>query len=77
MKLLTDCTQMSLDQWQQFMKNTRPFSGRKLRKLIKENIPELYDRLGLDYHNPYESQCLKGDGYYVYVHSAIEYFIAK
>lgn len=75
MWLETFCSSISKDEWNEYMKGTHSCSGRLLRKKIKEHIPQLYHDLCLDYYNPWEDQARKKDGLYVYVHSAIEYFI--
>jgi hypothetical protein len=72
---ITDCTTMTINQWDRLMEGTTKANGSKIRKIIKEHLPLVYDKLALDFYNPYESQCVKKPGLLVYVHSGIEYFI--
>jgi len=48
---------------------------RKVVKLIKQHLPDLYDDLGLNYYNPWCSQTYRSkDGRYIIItHSMIEY----
>lgn len=73
----TNCTEISITQLKQLMKNARPCSYRLLVKKIEKEIPNLYHALALDFPNPYASQCKSTPTHYILVHSAIEYFIRK
>jgi hypothetical protein len=80
MQMLTlecDCSQISLSEWESLMENAVDADGEALRKKIKEDIPELYEALALDFYNPYEQQSQETETHYIYVHSAIEFFLRK
>ena len=73
----TNCTQVSLSEWERLTKGARKCSYKKLVKLIKENIPELYDNLVLNFPNPFANYCKQTKTHYILNHSGIEYFIHK
>lgn len=70
-----DCTSITITQHEKFMENSTKANGKKIRQLIKNNCPDLYENLGLDFPNPYEHKSRKKDGMLIYVHSSIEYFL--
>ena len=69
------CVGINQDKWDEYMAGTKPACGKRIRGIIKKNLPDLYNDLALDFPNPYEGQCVRKKGLLVYVHSAIEYFI--
>jgi hypothetical protein len=69
------CCDISELKWDELMNGSKKANGSKIRKLIKNKIPDLYNALALDFNNPYESQSQKTNTHYIYVHSAIEYFL--
>jgi len=69
----TDCTAISSRKWEGLMQGAKRTDKRKLNKLVKEQIPELYESLALQYYNPYNYY--KTKTHYVLVHSSIEYFL--
>ena len=71
------CETISLSKWERLMQGARKASYKKLVRLIKKEIPELYSSLSLDLHNPWENDCKQTKTHYILVHSAIEYFIRK
>lgn len=71
------CADLSLNQWKERMKGIKPISYKWLVARIKKHLPQLYEDLLLQYHNPYENKCGVTKEYYILVHSAIEYFIKK
>jgi hypothetical protein len=76
MEYITNCTSISLIEWERLMKGAKKCSGRLLRKkIIKEN-PEIAESLALQYINPFEEQCKRNskNRVAIYVHSGIEYF---
>lgn len=77
MYLECTCSSITEEQWERLMNNARRVSYKKLLSLIKDNLPDLYYGLGLNYRNPYSTQCRQTDTHYILVHSAIEYFIRK
>jgi hypothetical protein len=70
----TDCTSINITKHEKLMSNSTKANGKKIRKLIKENCPDLAESLGLNFPNPYEHKSRKKEGLLIYVHSAIEYF---
>lgn len=77
MYLECTCADITEKQGERLMSNARRVSYKKLLSLIKNNMPDLYYGLGLNYHNPYSADCRQTDTHYILVHSAIEYFIRK
>lgn len=73
----TNCTEVSMEQWKELMKNNRKCSYKKLVNRIKKELPELYLSLCLEMPNPYGWQSRQTKTHYILVHSAIEYFIRK
>ena len=71
------CETISLSKWERLMQGARKASYKKLVRLIKKEIPELYSSLSLDLYNPWENDCKQTKTHYILVHSAIEYFIRK
>ncbi len=49
--------------------------GKKIRTLIKKQIPDLYNALGLNFKNPFEKQSKKTKEYFIYCWSGVEYFL--
>ncbi len=73
----TNCTCVSINEWNQLMKGARKCSYNRMVSKIKRELPDLYRELSLNYYNPFESQCKQTRTHYILVHSAIEYFIHK
>ena len=73
----TNCTYVSIDEWNQLMKGARKCSYKRLVSKIRRELPELYFDLCLNIYNPFEGQCKQTKSHYILVHSAIEYFIRK
>lgn len=73
----TNCTCIDIQEWEKLMKGAKQFSYSKLKKLIKEQVPELYDSLALDFYNPWEDATKETKTHYILVHSGIEYFFRK
>lgn len=69
------CADISIGKWEILMKNARRMNKKILNKLVKQNLPELYNALSLDLFNPYNY--FQTPTHYILVHSAIEYFIRK
>lgn len=74
---VANCSEISLRRWEQLMAGAVKANGSKIRKMIKEQIPELYSGLSLNFYNPYEANCKKTKTHYIYVHSSIEYFLER
>lgn len=77
MYLECTCADVTQKQWDRLMYKARCMPYKKLLSVIKKNLPDLYYALGLNYPNPYSTQCRQTDTHYILVHSAIEYFIRK
>ncbi len=71
------CETISLSKWERLMQGARKASYKKLVRLVKKEIPSLYESLCLNLYNPWENDCAQTKTHYVLVHSAIEYFIKK
>jgi len=74
-ELVATCEGITISEWENFMQGAVKANGLKIRRLIKKHLPDLYFNLCLDFRNPYEHQAKRKDGLFIYVHSAIEYFI--
>ena len=71
-------TDMSVDHWKGLMLGSRSLTSyEKLTQFVKEECPQLYDALALDYPNPYASGCGETDTHYILAHSMKQYFILK
>lgn len=77
MHLECTCADITEEQWERLMLSAKRMSYKKLLSIIRNNLPDLYYGLGLNYPNPYSTQCRQTDTHYILVHSAIEYFIRK
>ena len=69
------CVSVTIRKWESLMEKSVKADGLKIRRLIKKHLPDLYQELGLNFSNPYESQCVRTKTHLIYVHSSIEYFI--
>ena len=69
------CADISGRKWDKLMDGAVKANGFKIRGMIKEQLPELYEELSLDFYNPYEQQSQRTKTHLIYVHSAIEYFL--
>lgn len=76
-RLVSDCTSITLKQFDFLMEGAVKANGSKIRKMIKKQIPDLYESLALEFYNPYESNSKRTPTHYVYVHSGIEYFLLR
>ena len=77
MYLECTCQNITIDRWNELMKNTKPINYKWLVNKIKKEMPYLYKELSLQYINPYAGQCMVSKTHYILVHSSIEYFICK
>lgn len=68
-----NCTCISIDKWEELMKNHVRADKSKINKLVKNQLPDLYEALSLDFYNPYNYY--RTDSHLILVHSMIEYFI--
>lgn len=69
------CVGIGVKKWESLMEGAIKASGIKIRKMIKEQLPELYEELGLESYNPYESNACRTKTHLIYVWSSIEYFL--
>ena len=69
----TNCTETSQSEWNKLMHGAKRTDKKKLNKLVKNQLPELYEDLALKYYNPYNYY--KTKTHYILVHSGIEYFL--
>lgn len=67
------CVSSTIREWEEMMKNKKVANKRVIDRLVKEQLPELYENLQLKYRNPYQYYITPK--HVVLVHSAIEYFI--
>ena len=77
MELECTCCQITIEEWEQKMKGSRPLNYKWLVNKIKKHLPHLYEALCLKFPNPWENECRVNQDYYILVHSATEYFIRK
>lgn len=77
MRYVCNCSDVSLSEWEELMKDNYPIDYQELVSKVKRELPRLYKELTLDYYNPYGDQSCQTKTHYILVHSAIEYFIEK
>ena len=77
MYLEATCGNITTDKWNELMKGAKPINYHWLINKIKRELPHLYNKLMLNYYNPYANQCKVTKTHYILVHSMIEYFIRK
>ena len=75
--LYLDCTCVGISEFkfEELMEDAKPYSGSKIRELIKQFLPDLYNSLSLNLYNPFEKNCYITKSHLIYCHSAIEYFL--
>lgn len=71
------CSDISKSKWDKLMANAKRFSYRKLVRMIKTELPEIYDDLALNLYNPWSTATKQTSTHYILVHSATEYFFRK
>uniref|UniRef100_A0A6M3LQJ4 Uncharacterized protein n=1 Tax=viral metagenome TaxID=1070528 RepID=A0A6M3LQJ4_9ZZZZ len=77
--MILDCTcaDITIQKWENLMSNKKRFSYKKLCRLIKKNLSELYYAINLNFPNPYKEDTFETKTHYILTHSAIEYFFKK
>lgn len=75
MELISTCEGININEWNNLMHGATKANGVQIRRLIKKHLPDLYEALCLNFKNPFEHQSKKKENLFIYVHSAIEYFI--
>lgn len=73
LQLDATCTNIGINEWNYYMKGKKRANKREINRLIKSQLPGLYNDLCLDFYNPYNY--FKTDTHLIVTHSAIEYFI--
>lgn len=73
----TTCVDLTAEKVENILRNSKPINYKWLIGRIRKQIPSLYEKLCLDYYNPYQNNCRVTKDYYILVHSAIEFFIRK
>lgn len=71
------CASISAYECERLKKGAKKKSYKKLVAMIKEELPDLYECLSLDFYNPYCNQTYATKTHYILTHSATEYFIRK
>lgn len=77
MELYATCADLTCKQVNELLKDAVPTDYKTLVEKIKVQLPDLYDKLALEFYNPWENACTETEKYYVLVHSATEYFLTK
>lgn len=77
MYLECSCVGIGIDRWNRLMKGSRPLNYKWLVNKVRNELPELYEALVLDFPNPYSEHTRVTKTHYILVHSSIEYFIHK
>lgn len=77
MNLECTCLDIDIGRWEQLLNDSQPINYDWLVMKIKKQMPDLYERLALQFYNPYCENAKVTKTHYVLVHSAIEYFIKK
>lgn len=67
------CVGITKCEWDKFMKDAKRADKRKIDRLVKRDLPDLYHDLALNFYNPYNY--FKTDRHIIVVSSAIEHFI--
>lgn len=68
-----NCTHIPISKWEKLMNGSVKADKEKVNKLVKEQLPQLYKSLALNYHNPYDYG--RTETHFILVHSMIEYFL--
>mgnify|MGYP003402226643 FL=1 len=74
-ELECNCSQISQIKHEQLYKRAKKANGKKIRMMIKKQLPDLYNDLALEFPNPFESQSVKTEMHLIYIHSATDYFL--
>lgn len=73
----TNCTQVTIKEWENLMKNKKRTSYKTLCRKIKKELPDIYNKLELEFPNPWEDDTYETPTHYILTQSAIEHFIHK
>jgi len=77
MHFIGTCADVTAGKRERLMKGAKRFSYKTLCLLIKEQFPELYESLALNFYNPWSTKTQHTATHYILVHSASEYFFRK
>jgi len=69
-----DCTCISVFKHEELMLNATKANKKRIDRLVRKHLPDLYKSLMLDLYNPYDYY--KTKKHLILVHSAIEYFLS-
>lgn len=67
------CTGISISEWEKLMADHKRADKRKIDRLVKNLLPDLYSDLALNFYNPYHYH--KTKTHLILVHSGIEHFL--
>ena len=56
MRYVCNCSDVSLSEWEELMKDNYPIDYQELVSKVKHELPRLYNELMLDFYNPYGVQ---------------------
>lgn len=71
------CATLTAQECRKRFKYSRRISWEWLKRKIKRELPELYSALSLQFPTLYEAETRSTKTHYIFVHSAIEYFLLK
>lgn len=71
------CVTFTAQECRERSKYSRKISWLWLKRRIKRELPELYSALSLNFPTMYEAETRSTKTHYIFVHSAIEYFLHK
>ncbi len=67
------CSGINLAQWNRWMDGAKRADHRRIDRLVRKHLPDLYRDLALNLRNPYHY--FKTRRHLILVHSAMEYFL--
>ncbi len=67
------CCDIGMREWGRLMRGSVRADKRRIERIVKRRLPELYRALRLDLYNPY--RCRRTSTHLILVHSGIEYFL--
>ena len=70
-----NCVSISQFKWNDLMQGAKKANGKRIKAMIKDQIPELYKSLALNFPNPYEGNSMRTNTHLIYIHSGVEYFL--
>ena len=73
LELECTCMGIGINRWNELMNGDTRADSRKINRLVKIHLPDLYEYLSLNMYNPYFYH--KTRTHLILVHSGIEYFL--